>query len=1021
MPIQNNTINSAKNSFHKETFFTQPKQILQSITYQYNAISDGLKRIYLNEDEIKEYGNQGILDPNTVSYYNVFINGVLQPENTYILEKGKLTLLTEDIPVEGSSIIISFISIGHKNQSNSKLNSAEATASTICNNISAGPISDEGISPSDNPYYLFIEKNIISGPKNTFTGLIDTWTIDITLTNISNININNIDFKTEILLDNIIELDYIPISGIPIIVDNNLITATINTLTPDESISITLTLKGYFKINGINYLSKSLAMGQSDIGFISSYLVASEKIQVNNGLSLSNFILSGPLKTIVNMKETWTIEINIFNETSLPLNNIIVENNVFLDEIMNFKRVHVTEGFVTIKENNINWIIDTLNPKENLSLIIELTGSFSNIGSEFILSSMASGLLSNQNIYSNLAKDFKVTILENQIPYNLELTTEILNNPPVGFMNISKTWKIKINLQNKSNNLLENIKINSFIFFDNIENIILFPNTNQYSFENNILIINIDSLNPQEIITLHLDVIGYFNSIGIKPIIRSIATFDILESCDFSNISFGGLATILDYRKDLSINCIRVPKILSHYGNKTCINNFSFFIDFDEYDYLSFKNGFIVKDSIVISDIPFKDSFKRIKFVMRIPFEVVLKNKKYITGFLPDIYQDLIMYIPNMRDELSFNINIDTISTLLQKPYIIDKHIVFTTGVFINIKAMSTVDLCVPSFEILPFVNECKYVDNTTLNLFYKKDFPEFFPGKPKYINPPKSFCLENNINLSKHIISGPIYVYSNIDSQWIVEINIKNTGTSPIFNIALEDLITLDVINNINIISNSHGVASIIENKILWNINTLTVGTSAKMMILVDGYFYNSSISPYKGETFQFNTISNGIKKTFTNSDAIIMYPLSTIPNPENVSFFNLFINGVLQPAVNYTVQEGLLTLNIDEPPIANVPIVLEYVVLKDMYDTLLKAETYQYNTLGTDKSIYTNADELIIYGNQGILNPDYISYENLFVNGVLQPNINYMVTEGELFINTDPLPTNDVPISLNFVTFID
>jgi hypothetical protein len=85
------------------------KKLLKADVYQYNAFSNGEKRIFTNEDELTQYGNRGILDPNDVSYFNLFINGVLQPKINYEIEKGLLLLKTKDIPLEGSSILIVFV------------------------------------------------------------------------------------------------------------------------------------------------------------------------------------------------------------------------------------------------------------------------------------------------------------------------------------------------------------------------------------------------------------------------------------------------------------------------------------------------------------------------------------------------------------------------------------------------------------------------------------------------------------------------------------------------------------------------------------------------------------------------------------------------------------------------------------------------------------------------------------------------------------------------------------------------
>lgn len=75
------------------------------------TFSDGNKLIYSNSDGIEQYGTTKILSPSEVSYINLFINGVMQPLNTYKVEKGRLTLLVDKAPIEGAPIILQFIII----------------------------------------------------------------------------------------------------------------------------------------------------------------------------------------------------------------------------------------------------------------------------------------------------------------------------------------------------------------------------------------------------------------------------------------------------------------------------------------------------------------------------------------------------------------------------------------------------------------------------------------------------------------------------------------------------------------------------------------------------------------------------------------------------------------------------------------------------------------------------------------------------------------------------------------------
>lgn len=67
------------------------------------------KKVYLNHDGLD--GFNVIPDPHTISYFNLFINGVLHPSEFYTVNPGKLTLQTEDTPLVGTYIILQAITI----------------------------------------------------------------------------------------------------------------------------------------------------------------------------------------------------------------------------------------------------------------------------------------------------------------------------------------------------------------------------------------------------------------------------------------------------------------------------------------------------------------------------------------------------------------------------------------------------------------------------------------------------------------------------------------------------------------------------------------------------------------------------------------------------------------------------------------------------------------------------------------------------------------------------------------------
>jgi|GEM_PF-6183116 len=80
-------------------------------TTEYITVSDGIKRSYHDSDGIE--GFNVIPDPLTISYSNLFINGMLQPSSFYTVARGSLIINTQDIPISGTYMILQFIKISN--------------------------------------------------------------------------------------------------------------------------------------------------------------------------------------------------------------------------------------------------------------------------------------------------------------------------------------------------------------------------------------------------------------------------------------------------------------------------------------------------------------------------------------------------------------------------------------------------------------------------------------------------------------------------------------------------------------------------------------------------------------------------------------------------------------------------------------------------------------------------------------------------------------------------------------------
>lgn len=169
-----------------------------------------------------------------------------------------------------------------------------------------------------------------------------------------------------------------------------------------------------------------------------------------------------------------------------------------------------------------------------------------------------------------------------------------------------------------------------------------------------------------------------------------------------------------------------------------------------------------------------------------------------------------------------------------------------------------------------------------------------------------------------------------------------------------------------------------------------------------------------------QYYTIADGVKREYTDDDALGKYSSGGIPGPRDVSYYNLYVNGVLQPRENYIVEKGLLKFMTADIPQKGRSIILESISVKDACGRFLEIEDYQFDILADESRVYCSGGDIMPYG-QGILSPQLTSYQNLLVNAVNQPGIDYKAADNCLVFKTADLPTVGSPITLQSVRVLN
>lgn len=183
----------------------------------------------------------------------------------------------------------------------------------------------------------------------------------------------------------------------------------------------------------------------------------------------------------------------------------------------------------------------------------------------------------------------------------------------------------------------------------------------------------------------------------------------------------------------LDCDCVIVDKVFASCQQRKCFPQIEVEIcDKKTYETVKFKPGFIVPGTLVITDIESRPNFKRVRLTIRIPFEVLDSDGNVIAeGVLPDILKDIILYIPDSRDEFDFRIVVETSSDTLPMPIQTGNKLSFPVGTFIIIKVVGTVQLLIPAFGYCPTPGPCEeFSPEDICDTFEYEEFPPFFPDQ---------------------------------------------------------------------------------------------------------------------------------------------------------------------------------------------------------------------------------------------------------------------------------------------------
>lgn len=191
------------------------------------------------------------------------------------------------------------------------------------------------------------------------------------------------------------------------------------------------------------------------------------------------------------------------------------------------------------------------------------------------------------------------------------------------------------------------------------------------------------------------------------------------------------------YFPDFKSECIIANKVYAQCQQRECFENVEITLPQCEplkVISIKFNPGKIIDGSLVITPIPTRPNFSRVRFKVLVTFIIKVKNIESgkvseIKGQLPLILKDIVMFIPESRDEFTFKIVLETASQLLSEPFITDSAIIISVGVFLIIKVVGEVQLLIPAFGFCPEPPFCEdFFPDDICEDFEDAPFPEFFP-----------------------------------------------------------------------------------------------------------------------------------------------------------------------------------------------------------------------------------------------------------------------------------------------------
>lgn len=185
--------------------------------------------------------------------------------------------------------------------------------------------------------------------------------------------------------------------------------------------------------------------------------------------------------------------------------------------------------------------------------------------------------------------------------------------------------------------------------------------------------------------------------------------------------------------------CVIVEKVFDSCLQRECFSNVSVCLPAGgvppfTFIQMTFLNAVIVPKSIVITPIPSRPNYSRVQFTVQIPYTLKLQDSTgkllTVTGCLPEINKDIVLYFPTTRPEFDFNLRVETRTEVLNSPLFTANTIELAIGSFLISKITGPVQLQIPEYGFCPEPPPCEeFIPENPCDDFQEAPFPvDFFP-----------------------------------------------------------------------------------------------------------------------------------------------------------------------------------------------------------------------------------------------------------------------------------------------------